>query len=150
MDASEVLEAAEEALDDVAVAIGHGIVAVGMLAVRLWGDDDLAATLGEPVTQGAGIVGAVGDELLGRSGDGQQVSCSVQIADVAGSEDKGERAAELIGQRVNLGGTSTARTPDRMSAGPPFAPAAERCAFTCMLSSEAITPPVTPVLPVKA
>ena len=150
MDASEVLEAAEEAFDDVALPVGYGIVAVRVLAVRLRGDDDPAAALGEPVAQGARIVGTVGDELAWGSGDGEQIARSGQIAAVAGREDEGEWAAELVGQRVNLGGTSTARPPDRMSAGPPFAPAAERCALTCMLSSEAITPPMTPLLPVSA
>ena len=150
MDAPEVLETTEEALDDIALAVGDGVVAVRMLAGWLWRDDDLAAAFGEPVAQGPGIVGAVGDELARGAGDGEQVARSVQVAGVAGGEDEGERAAELVGQRVNLGGTSTARTPDRMSAGPPFAPAAERCALTCMLSSEAITPPVTPFEPVRA
>lgn len=150
MDASEVFEPAEEALDDVALAVGYGIVAVRMFAVGLRRDDDVAAALGEPFAQGPGVVGAVGDELAGSTGDGEQVARSVQVAGVARGEDEGERAAELVGQRVNFGGTSTARTPDSMSAGPPFAPAAERCALTCMLSSEAITPPITPFEPVRA
>lgn len=84
MDAAEVLEPAEEPFDDVALAVGDGVVAVRMLAVRLRRDDDVTAAVGKPVAQVAGIVGTVGDELARRSGDGEQVARSDEVAGVAG------------------------------------------------------------------
>ena len=68
--------------------------------------------------------------------------------DVARREQQDPRAAERIGQRVDRGRAAAARTPDRLVEGPPFPPAAERCAFTCVLSIDAV--PITPVRPVTA
>ncbi|MBW8270501.1 hypothetical protein, partial [Caldovatus aquaticus] len=80
-----------------------------------------------------GVAALVGDQFAGRGdsrdrrgggGDGGAVA--------AGRQDR-VRAALLVAERVAPGGAPTARAADRLVAGiafPPFAPAAERCAFT--------------------
>jgi hypothetical protein len=40
-----------------------------------------------------------------------------------------DRPTVIVGQRVDLGRTAAARAPDGIAEGPPFAPAAERCAL---------------------
>ena len=56
-------------------------------------------------------------------------------------------ASEVIGQGVNLGRPSAARSADGVGEVPPFAPAAERCALTDVLS--ALVVPITPEEPDK-
>ena len=150
MDASEVFQAAEEAFDPVALLVGDSVVCVGMLACWIGRDDRLAAVLGQPVAQGPRVIGAVSQQAAGRTGDGQQIARAGQVVGVAGGQDQREGPSPLIGQGVNLGGTTTARAPDAVMEGPPFAPAAERCALMCIESTEAVTPPITPLDPVRA
>lgn len=150
MDASEVFEAAEEAFDPVALLVGDSVVCVRVLAGRVGRDDRLAAVLGKPVAQGSCIIGTVGEQAVGRSGDGQQIARTAQIVGIARRQHQSARPPQLVGQRVNLGGTSASGSADSLRQRPPFAPAAERCALMCMLSIEAVTPPITPDEPVRA
>lgn len=53
-----------------------------------------------------------------------------------------------VGEGVNRRCSSATRTSYAFLEGPPFPPAAERCALTWELSIEAV--PITPVLPVTA
>lgn len=48
---------------------------------------------------------------------------------VARSNQEGKRTADIVGQRVDFGGLAATRAADRVVEGPPFAPAAERCAL---------------------
>lgn len=150
MDSAEVLEATEEAFDAVALFVGLGVVGVWVLASRIRRDDGLAALSAQPIAQRTGVIGPVGEQATGCAGDGEQVPGTGEIVGVAGCQRERERSALAVGQRVNFGGTTTARAPDRIAIGPPFAPPAERCALTCMLSIEAMTPPITPVDPASA
>ena len=86
---------------------------------------------------------------MGRSADGQQVAGALQIVSIAGCQHQGAWPPRLVGQRVNLGGTSATGSADSLRQRPPFAPPAERCALMCMLSIEAVTPPIRPVEPVR-
>ena len=52
------------------------------------------------------------------------------IGDLAAGQQEGDRAAEIIGQGVDLGRAPAARAADRLIALPPLPPDAERCAFT--------------------
>jgi hypothetical protein len=121
-----------------------------VFAGRVRRDNWLAAVLGKPFAQGPRVIGAIGEQAAGRAGDGQQIARACQVMRVAGGQDQREGPSPLIGQGVNLGGTTTARAPDAVMEGPPFAPAADRCALMCIESTEAVTPPITPVDPVRA
>ena len=118
-----------------------------MLARRVRRDDDLAAPLGQPVAQLAGIIGAVGDQDLRGRDPREDVAEADQIVRLAGRERQGERPARRVGQGMNLGRPSAARSPDGIGEVPPFAPAAERCALMWVLSAEVV--PTTPLDPVS-
>ena len=107
-----------------------GVVAVGMLARRIGRYDGLAAVLGQPISELAGVVGPVGDQLARQWGTLQKAPGAGQIMSVARRDGEGNRAAMVVGYGVNFGRPSAARAPDGMGEGPPFAPAAERCALT--------------------
>jgi hypothetical protein len=61
----KVLEAAEHALDDVTSLVGVFVVAMGMLAGRIWRDHRLDPSLREFLAQAVGVIGPVGENSLG-------------------------------------------------------------------------------------
>jgi hypothetical protein len=63
--APEVFEAAEHRLDDVTSFVGAFVVAMGMLAGRVWRDDCPDPSLREFLAQAVGIIGPVGQNSLG-------------------------------------------------------------------------------------
>lgn len=101
-----------------------------MLSGWVWRDDGLAATLAKPVAQPSGVVGPVSDQLLWRGHFPEQRRHAVQVVGVTGSECEGDGAASGVGQGMNFGRPSAARSSDGIGVVPPFAPAAERCALT--------------------
>src|SRR5208283_3093443 len=90
----------------------------------------------------------VGDQALDRPGGGDQGGSKRDIVDVAGREQKHARSALGIGQCVDFRRAPAARAADGFPKGPPFPPAAERCALMWELSMATV--PMTPVEPVKA
>ena len=56
------------------------------------------------------------------------------VGGLARCQQEGERSALAIGDGVDLGVASAPADADRLKSRPPFPPAAERCAFTCVLS----------------
>ena len=100
-----------------------------MLAGRVWRDDGLDAPPGEHVPQTPGVIGAIGEKPLGLMSHRQQAARPVEVVDVPGRDYQGTRAADLIGQGVNLGRLPATRAADGVVERPPFAPAAERWAL---------------------
>ena len=134
----------------VSVSVGDFVIVVRMLARWVGWNDRFGAVLDEPVAQGSGIVGTVGEEAAWRAGDVEEFACSLEVMHIAGGQHQGKRSPLVVGQRVDLGRTAPTRSADGIVERPPFAPPAERCALTCILSTEAVTPPITPVEPVRA
>src|SRR5690606_5972121 len=99
------------------------------LARRVGRDDRLASPLSQPVTGLASVIGAVRQQAARHRTALKDKSRSDQIMGVAGCEGEAEGPAMLVGQGMNLGSPSAARTSDGMLERPPFAPAAERCAL---------------------
>lgn len=64
---------------------------------------------------------------------------------LARCEAQRQGPAGLVGQGVNLGRPSAARSADGIGIVPPFAPDAERCALMWELSAEVV--PITPLDP---
>src|SRR5271155_5621200 len=73
---------------------------------------------------------------LRRRNGTQQRHGHADVGDIAGRQREGDRSAAIIGQTMDFRGATAARAPDRLRPLPPFAPAAERCAFTCKLSRQ--------------
>lgn len=119
-----------------------------MLAGRVWRDDRLRTAFGEPVTQAPGVVGSVGDEAQRARHDGQQSPGAVEVVGIARGEFESEGPALIVGQRMDLRRAAAARASDGVAEGPPFAPAAERCALMCVESTAIV--PIMPVEPVSA
>ena len=114
----------------------------------VWRDDWLAPAFGQPVSQFAGVVGSVGDQALRRRDAFEQGADPGEVVNLTGGHCEGHGAADVIGQGVNLGRPSAARSSDRVFVFPPFAPAAERCAFTWVESTAVVL--ITPLEPDRA
>lgn len=65
-DTAEVLELAEEPLDEVALAVEVSVDRALDLAIRLGGDVGLSACAADQIDDGLGVVAAVGDQGSGR------------------------------------------------------------------------------------
>ena len=140
---SPVFETAEEALDEVTTSIDGAIERVRNSPRRGGWDDSLDATGFEPVTQAVRVISFICDQVFRRRDGTQQRHGHADVGNVAGRQREGDRPAAIIGQTMDFRGATAARAPDRLRPLPPFAPAAERCAFTCelsRLSSRGISP----------
>lgn len=147
-DAPEILEPGEHAFDEVALAVGFAIMGNERLSPGDRRDDGLDALLGEQASQSVGVIGLVGDQPFDWPGGGQQVGCHHDVVEITRSDQQDPGPASGIGQRVDGGRAAAARATDGFLEGPPFPPAAERCALTWELSIAAV--PITPVVPVSA
>jgi hypothetical protein len=121
---------------------------MGMLARWIWRDHCLDAALCQPIAQACCVVSSVGEQSAGQAGLSQELSGASQIVSVAGRNEKRKRTPQIVGQRVDFGRPPAPRAADRVMEGPPFAPAAERCALMCVLSIDIV--PIIPVEPVSA
>src|SRR4249919_1584788 len=90
----------------------------------------------------------VGDETLDGASRGEKRRRQRDVIDVSGREQKDTRPAFGIGQGMDFRRPAAARATDRFAEGPPFPPAAERCALMWELSIATV--PMMPVEPVKA
>lgn len=102
---------------------------MGVLAGGIRRNDRLDPPLREFFAQAPGVVSAVGEDPAGPMPPGEQPARALKVVDVAGGNQQGMRAADLIGQRMDFGRLSAARAADGVVEGPPFAPAAERWAL---------------------
>ncbi len=137
-------------LDAVALPAGNRVPAMRVLSRWIGRDDGDGAGFCQPVPQPTRIMGAVCEKARWRSGNGKQRLGTVEIMAIAGRQDQGERPSGRVGQGVELAGASAARASDGIGKGPPFEPAAARWTLICVLSTEAVTLPITPVDPVRA
>ena len=119
-----------------------------MLAGRVRGNDDLAATLSQPVSEPPGIIGSVGDQLAGRGDAVQQGGHTNQIVDLSWGDDESDGPANGVGYGMNFGRPSAARSADGVGEVPPFAPAAERCALIWVESTAVVL--TARLVPVRA
>lgn len=121
---------------------------MGTLARRVGRDHGLAAPRGEPVAELVGIIGAIRDQRARQRRAFQQGAGADEIVAIARRDREGDGTAVLIGYGVNFSRPSAARSSDGVGEGPPFPPAAERCALTCVESIDAEE--TTPLDPVSA
>lgn len=101
-----------------------------MFARRVGRDDGFATAFGEPVAQLAGVVGAVGQELARRRHKPEQRRGPDEVMSVPSRQNQGSGPTQVVGQGVDFRRPTATGGSDGVVEGPPFAPAAERCAFT--------------------
>jgi len=111
---------------------GHGPAERVLLATA----DPVFAALCKQAAEVAGIVAAVGDEAPEPAGCGDQRGGETDIVGIAAAEQQHAGTAAIVGQPVQFGGSPAARATYRLGEVPPFAPAAERWALTCVASIE--------------
>jgi hypothetical protein len=119
-----------------------------MLSGWIGWDDGLAAAFGQPVTELAGVIGSVGDQLPGCGNTPEEFRHADQVVDLARCEAQGYRSADMVGYGMNFGRPSAARSADGVFEVPPFAPAAERWALMWVESTAVV--PITPLEPLRA
>jgi hypothetical protein len=99
-------------------------------------DGDRAAVASRLPVRLAGVA------FVADGGAGMNVRAEVEqygkmrsVAALAAGQIEGDRMAVEIGLQVDLGGEAAARAAERLAVLPPFAPAAETCARTTVLSN---------------
>jgi hypothetical protein len=117
-------------------------------ACRVGRDDGFAAALLEPASQLGGGVSSVSNQATRRRYSPEEFCRSDQFVCLPRCHGESQGAARGIGYGVNFGRPSPARLADRLLEVPPFAPAAERCALTCVASTAVVL--TTPFDPLRA
>ena len=126
VDAPELFEPVEEALDDVAFLVEVGVVGALDGSVTFRRDDDFASGLGDPVAQMIGVVALISDRDLGFEAVDQLVREGNVVA-LPGRADQTHRIAKGVAGDVDLGAQASARPAKALGMRPPFcrlAPAA--------------------------
>src|SRR5262249_21282530 len=134
-DAFELLEPAEEVLDQVPPFVHLLVDGERLCAARVLGDDGLGAARVEVGDDDVAVERLVGDERVkGQSRDERRHAHRV----VALSRQKHEahEIAKRIGEGQDFGGHPAFRTTDRLALGPPFAPCPWR--WTLMMVASTI------------
>ena len=85
------------------------------------------------LADGIAVVTLVGVQDAASRQTLQEQRTSRAISDLSSGQQEGERTAEPVGE-MDLGRASTTRAADSLALLPPFAPDAQRCAFTAELS----------------
>ena len=96
---------------------------------RVAGDDGLGSLIGDQVAQPVGVIGRIGKqpgEGADRRDEGRR---NRDIAGVAGGQRQDPRPALIVRQGMDFGGSTAPGAANRFVEGPPFPPAAERCAL---------------------
>ena len=119
-----------------------------MFAGWVWWDHRLDLAFCQPIARAPCVVGSISKQSAWQTDRSQELSGASEIVGVAGRDQERKWAPQIVGQRVDFCRTPAPRAADRMMEGPPFAPAAERCALICVESIAIV--PTMPVEPVSA
>ena len=133
-EASAVLEAAEHAFDGVAALVERLAKARLPLAVALGRDVGDRALRLDQVADAVAVIGAVGMNDAAGWQVFEEMFGGLAVGRLSRCQQEGERSPLTVGDRVDFGIAPTPADADRLAMRPPFPPAAERCAFTCVLS----------------
>ena len=123
-DPSEVFELAEEALDEIAVAIEAWIDRSLGLAVTLGRDVSLAAALADQIDQMLPVIAAIGDHHGGWMQTFEQSWCGSFVGCLPRRESETDRQSTLIDDNMDLAGQPSPRTADGVIRTPFLPPAA--------------------------
>ncbi len=120
-DAFELLEFAEEVLDEMAPLVDFGVDCLGLRPALVLGDDDLGTALVEISDDGVAVEGLVGDEGLEAQAVDERRHAH-RIEAVAWQQHEANQIAERVGQGKDLGGHAALRAAYGLALSPPFAP----------------------------
>src|SRR5882757_5893454 len=135
-DALELLELAEEVLDQVPPLVEFSVERQRHRAPRMLRDDDLGAALVQLGDDGIAVEGLVGDQSAkGETVDERRDADRIEA--VSGQANKANEIAQRIGQRQDFGRHAALGTADRLALGPPFAPCPWRWTLTMVASTMA-------------
>ena len=135
-DASEVLEASEHALDDVAMAVTLSIEGVGLVPVGPVGDDRLDASALQPSPPMIRVVCLVGEKVTGVGQAPGEHDGAGDVGGLAGGEIERQGTAMGVAYGMDLGVAPALGAADGLNRSPPFPPPAQRCALTWVVSME--------------
>lgn len=120
--APELLETAEETLDQIAIPIEMSIERAKGAAIGTWRDNRLGALRFDSCHKGIGVVTLVGDDKA--SGLIFDQCCSlVDVGDLSSRQNDTQRIAERIDSNMQFGGQPPSRPTDFLTAGFFWAPA---------------------------
>jgi hypothetical protein len=125
-DAAEVLEAAEHALDGVATAVEGRREAILPASVGLGRDVRHCAGRLDLAADRVGVVALVAMQDAARRQPFEELRSSRAIRHLSARQHESKRAAQLVGQGMDLGRPSAARAADCLIELPPLPPDAER------------------------
>ncbi len=125
-DPAEVLEAAEHALDGIAVAVEDGREAVFPAAVALGRNVRRDPQVLDLSANGIAIVALVAVQDVGCGHAVEQRVGGDAVGHLGAGQMERDRAAEPVGERVDFRAAPAARTTDRLIGLPPFPPEALR------------------------
>ena len=133
-DAPPIFEAAEHAFDEIALTIGDLIE--GMMFFPSWvvRDDWNSPALSQEAPQPIAVVSCVRGQAPARRNSADQGCRNPNIAEMAGRHFDGDGASVRVDDGMDFRRAATARATNRLRLGPPFPPAAERCALAVVLS----------------
>src|SRR4249920_3636176 len=135
-DAFELLEPAEEVLDQMPPFVHLRVDGERRCAARMLGDDDRGAARVEIGDDGIAVEGLVGDQRVeGQSLDERRNANRVEA--LSRQQHKAHEIAERIGERQDFGGHAAFRAADGLALRPPFAPWPWRWTLTMVASTMA-------------
>ena len=125
-DASEVLEPAKAALDDISAFVGAFVEAMDDDTVRFIGDYGLGAATNDFAAKVVAVIAFVGEERAHGRRERQDIGRRRDIGILAWGQMQDDRPAERIAQRMDFCRAASARAADRLIVLPPFPPEAQR------------------------
>jgi hypothetical protein len=121
-DTPEMLELADEALDDVALFVEMPVVGDGLGTTGVRRDDGEGADFGDGLADAVGVVRLVGDDVLGTLAVEQGLGLRGVVHLTCG-EDDADELAQGVDQQVQLAAQPATRAANRLRIRAPFAPA---------------------------
>ena len=123
-DAAELLDAAEEALDEVSLSIDARIDRTPDDASRAAWDAGASTGSSDEVEDGVAVAASVSDDRQRRGKAGEQTWNGGHIGSLTGREQQPDRQSLLVDDGVDLGAQSSTRTANGVIRTPCFPPAA--------------------------
>jgi hypothetical protein len=114
--------------------VGLSVEVERPLAVGPIGNDGLGAAISQPFAELSAVVRFITQKLLCRIGSADQPLGNRAVVRLAAGQEDGKKTAFSICKCMYFRVAPAARAANRLSLGPPFPPAAERCALMCVES----------------
>jgi hypothetical protein len=133
-DAAPILKPAEHALDQIAQFVSLWIERMDMFAGGIVGNDWSGAALDQEQPKRVTVIGSVCGTQTARRQWFDEAAGDRRIAALARGYLERQGTAATIDNSMDFCRSPAARAADRLDIGPPFPPAAERCALAVVLS----------------